>query len=88
MATIRNNTKKPLKVPLPGGKLLRLSPGKSGEVTAKAVDHPPLKALVDSGDLTVVEEGRGRGQLGGANTGLSGSTGHDPDRTIRKSGDG
>lgn len=87
MATIRNNTKKPLKVPLPGGKFLRLSPGKTGEASSKAVEHPPLVAMVERGEITVLESGTTRG-LGGGNTGLSGATGHDPDRTIRHTGDG
>lgn len=87
MATIRNNTKRPLKVPLPGGKFLRLSPGKTGEASAKAVEHPPLVALVEKGEITILETGTTRG-IGGGSQGLSGSTGHDPDRTILRTGDG
>jgi hypothetical protein len=87
VATIRNNTKKPLKVPLPGGKFLRLSPGKTGEAASKAVDHPPLRALVEKGEITILEGGTTRG-LGSESSGLSRTTGHDPDRTIRRTGDG
>ncbi len=87
MATIRNNTKRPIKVPLPGGKFLRLSPGKTGEASSKAVEHPPLVALVEKGEITILETGTTRG-LGAQNSGLSGATGHDPDRTIQRTGDG
>jgi hypothetical protein len=50
---ITNKTRKPLSVPLPGGKKLFLGPGKSGQVTPKALEFPALKALIDSGDLEV-----------------------------------
>ena len=88
MATIKNETKLPLKVPLPGGKALRLQPGKTGEVGPKALEHPPLAKLVESGDLAVLSEGRSRGAARASNRGVSDATGHDPDRTIRKTGDG
>lgn len=62
---IRNTSKGPLKVPLPGGKRLFLAVGATGNVTAKAADHPPLKALVEAGDLEVT---------GGAARGASATT--------------
>ena len=43
---IRNKTRLPLRVPLPGGKKLHLGPGQAGQVTPKALEHPPLKALL------------------------------------------
>ena len=88
MATIRNKTRKPLKVPLPGGKFLRLAPAKDGEVNAKAVDHPPLVKMIEAGDIEVVRQGKSGSGKGGSSHGLSGVTGHDPDKTIRKTGDG
>ena len=88
MATILNKTRRPLRVPLPGREDLRLAPLKSGEVNSKAVEHPPLVAMVEAGDIEITERGRGGGGLGARSRGLSGSTGHDPDRTIRKTGDG
>ena len=51
MKTIRNTTRAPLAVPLPGGRKLHLGPGKSGEISARAAEHPPLTALVTSGAL-------------------------------------
>ena len=48
MTTVRNKTRKPLRVPLPGGKVLHLGPGKSGQVADDAVDRPAFKKLVDA----------------------------------------
>ena len=54
---IRNTTKRPLKVPLPGGKKLFLGLAGKGQISAGALEHPPLKELIDSGDIEVVEGG-------------------------------
>lgn len=54
MTTICNKTRRPLSIPLPGGKTLHLSPGKTGEIAANAVDHPPLAKLVAAGELEVL----------------------------------
>jgi hypothetical protein len=53
---ITNKTPKPLSVPLPGGKKLFLGPGKTGQVTDKAMQHPPLVKLLESGDIVSSEE--------------------------------
>ncbi len=52
---ITNKSRRPLTVPLPGGKRLHLGPGKSGQVVATALEHEPLKKLVEAGDLVVVD---------------------------------
>ena len=88
MATILNKTRRPLRVPLPGGKLLRLAPLRRGEVNSKALQHPPLQALVEAGEIEVTHEGKSGGSMGGGSKGLSDATGHAMDRTIRKTGDG
>ena len=56
MTVISNKTQRPLSVPLPGGKILHLGPGKTGQIAAKAVDDPRLKKLVDAGELEVIGE--------------------------------
>jgi hypothetical protein len=56
MTGVRNKTQKPLSVPLPGGKTLHLGPGRTGQVSAKAVDDPRLKKLVDADELEVIGE--------------------------------
>ena len=53
MAIITNKTTKALSVPLPGGKKLFLGPLKSGEISPKAVDHPPVQKLVEAGEVEI-----------------------------------
>ena len=88
MTTVSNKTHRPLSVPLPGGKRLHLGPGKTGQIAAKAVEHPPLKKLVDAGEIEIVDEGTrptdggGSGKIGRATMHGHGSRG-----SIRRSGD-
>lgn len=86
---ILNKTKRPLSVPLPGGKKLHLGPGRTGQIRPDALEHPPLKELVDSGDVEVVGGGRG-GKGGGDGRRKRGSIGqgHKPPGGIRHHGDG
>jgi hypothetical protein len=87
MTIISNTTKKPLSVPLPGGKRLFLGPGKSGQIVSTAVDHPPVKALIDGGSLAVVSEHH-RGSHPTANDKLGHATAaHGAGGSARRSGD-
>jgi hypothetical protein len=76
---ITNKTPRPLSVPLPGNKRLHLGPGRTGQVTPKALEHPPLKALVDDGTLEVSGQrgasSRGRDGDGGGSKGPSSGQG-------------
>ncbi len=88
MKTIKNKTRKPLSVPLPGDKRLFLGPGKTGQIATKAADHPPIIALVEAGEVEIIDEGAdfaGRD----ANSGRSGTStqGHNPNKTVFRSGD-
>ena len=62
MPSIHNKTKRPVAVPLPGGKKLRLGPLQTGQVTPKALEHPPLKKLIETGDIEVTGDERRRGE--------------------------
>ena len=87
---ITNKTTKPLRVPLPGGKKLFLGPGKTGQVTPKALKHSPLVKLLEAGDLETSGEGpEHTGGAGGGNKGLSGGpgSGHKGSGAMRQSGD-
>ena len=89
MKIIRNQTQRPLRVPLPHGKVLHLGPKRTGEI-ADHLDHPPLKKLIDAGEIEVVGDGRHdeRGPQGGASGGGHASThGHSPTKIIHPSGD-
>ncbi len=50
---VTNKTKLPVKVKLPGGKILRLGPGNTGQITPKAAAHPPVQKLVEEGVLEI-----------------------------------
>ena len=62
MSSIHNKTNRPLVVPLPGGKKLRLGPLQTGQVTPKALEHPPLKKLIEAGELELTDGGRQTGE--------------------------
>jgi hypothetical protein len=56
MKTVVNKTQKPLSVPLPRGKVLHLGPGKTGQISSEAAEHPRLKKLVDAGEIEVFDD--------------------------------
>jgi hypothetical protein len=78
MRSITNKTNKPLAVPLPRGKVLRLGPRKTGQISSDDLDHPPLKRLAEAGEIEIHEEGHVPSQGGGgsriAPTGTKGGT--------------
>ncbi len=88
---ITNKTKKPLSVPLPGGKKLFLQAGKTGQINPKALNHPPLAKLIEAGDLESGEAGAGLKARGGSDSSgpAAGGSGHKAGGTgaMRQSGD-
>ena len=85
---IRNKTKRPLRIPLPGGKKLHLSPGKTGKISDKAGEHPPIKKLIDDDEIEVVGTGRSMDSTGSSgSSGLSSSQGGGPTGGVRHTGD-
>ncbi|CAN5293864.1 hypothetical protein BH23VER1_BH23VER1_12490 [soil metagenome] len=84
---ITNKTTKPLSVPLPGGKKLFLSPGKSGQVSPKALAHPPLAKLLEAGDLVSAEGGTQRPDGTSFNSASSAGIRHGGSGAMRQSGD-
>jgi hypothetical protein len=88
MKTISNKTQKPISVPLPRGKKLHLGPGKTGQIASNASDHPPLKKLIDDGQIEIVAEGPEATE--GAGSGKASRTwmpGHGSSSVSRRSGD-
>jgi hypothetical protein len=53
MPAVSNKTKKPLSIPLPGGKTLHLGPGKTGQIAANAAGTAALKNLVEAGAIEI-----------------------------------
>jgi hypothetical protein len=85
---ITNKTGKPLSVPLPGGKKLFLGPGKTGQVTPKALARPALAKLVEDGAIEVADGGGKRGDGGaGGQGGVSGGQRQGGTGAMRQSGD-
>jgi hypothetical protein len=87
MKVIRNLTRRPLRVPLPGGKLLHLGPGKEGRVGDDAVVGA-LKRMIDEGEIVLVDahgSDRASGTEGG--TVHASTTGHHPPTVVRPKGD-
>jgi len=54
MRTVRNTTRLPVRVPLPGGKTLHLGPGKTGQITDQAADGRSVRRLIDQGTIELV----------------------------------
>ena len=87
---ITNKSGKPLSVPLPGGKKLFLGPGKTGQVSPKALTKPALAALIESGDIVTFAGGKKRienGSSGSPSARTVGSTSHKTTGAMRQSGD-
>ena len=61
---ITNKTQKPISLPLPGGKRLFLGPGKTGQVSPKALEHPLLVKLLEAGDIETAAAGAKRKEGG------------------------
>ena len=88
MTTVRNTTRKPLSVSLPGGKTLHLGPLKSGQIASKALEHTQVKKLLEAGELETLDEGqRPSDGIGGGRGGRAGMLGHASISGIRRSGD-
>ncbi len=64
MKSIVNKTRKPIKIPLPGGKTLYLGLAGSGQIPDEAVERPAFKKLVETGKIEVLD-GADRPKAGG-----------------------
>ena len=84
---IINKTNKPLRIPLPGGKKLFLGPGKTGQVTAKALQHPPLVKLIEAGDVESDGATATRQRGGADKAGHAAGLRHGATGAMRQSGD-
>jgi hypothetical protein len=88
MTTVSNKSRKPLSVPLPGGKTLHLGPGKTGQIASKAVEHPQVKKLLDAGEIEILDEGpRSADAVRDHRRGRAALLGHASNSGARRSGD-
>jgi len=86
---ILNKTPRPLKISLPGGKMLRLGPKMTGQISPKAAEHPPVKKMLEEGILEIQGDGGTKG-IGGSTTDSTGSSsqgGPSGGGAMRRSGD-
>jgi hypothetical protein len=86
---ILNKTSRPLKVSLPGGKVLRLGPKMTGQVSSKAVEYPPVKKLLEEGVIEIQGDGKTKGVGGTVSDSGGGSNqpGSSGGAAMRRSGD-
>ena len=68
MKTLINKTRAPIKIVLPGGKALRLGPGKAGQIRDEDADADAVKKLVEAGALEM-HHGGGHAAGGGTSGG-------------------
>jgi hypothetical protein len=54
---IRNKTTEPIRIPLPGGKVLHLGPAKVAQIADNATEHAALQRLVKAGSIEILGEG-------------------------------
>lgn len=87
MKTVRNKSRKPLRVALPGNKMLFLGPQKSGQIADQAADAPAVVRLLQKGDLEIVGEGaQHEGGAGGESSAQGTSRGHKPTTMVLPKG--
>ena len=89
MKTISNKTRKPIKVPLPGGRFLHLGPAKTGQISDSAAEIPSVQRLVKAGEIEIHGEGAQpqvamAGKPGAAH---EATHGHTPTKVVRPKGD-
>ncbi|MDG1899064.1 MAG: hypothetical protein P8I74_04290 [Phycisphaerales bacterium] len=85
---IRNTAKRPLKISLPAGKRLFLGIGGTGQITPKAAEHPPVKKLLEAGDIEITDAGHaGAVKSTGNDSSIPTSSAQGGGRASRQSGD-
>jgi hypothetical protein len=55
--TIRNRTRLPIRIPLPGGKVLHLGPAKTGQIADEALARDAVQSMLTAGAIEILGEG-------------------------------
>ena len=75
MKTIVNKTRRPLKIKLAQGRVLRLGPAKEGQIATHDVERESVQKMIEAGEVDVFDDvsrsglrapQRARGALGGS----------------------
>lgn len=88
MKTIVNKTRRPLKITLSQGRVLRLGPSKEGQISTQDSERESVKRIVEAGDIEILDDaspGASRGGKGPA--GMMKSQDHQRQFTGSKRGD-
>ena len=67
MKTVVNKTRKPLRIPLPGGKALFLGVTQEAKIRDDALEHSPVKKLLEAGDIEIFDGPSQKHGAGGGN---------------------
>ena len=87
MKTILNKSRKPIRVPLPGNKVLYLGPSKTGQIADQHATAPGVQRLLKRGDLEIVGDGARAGGADGAESTVHEAThGHKPPTVVLPKG--
>ena len=82
MKSIRNKTRKPLKISVPGGKFLHLGPAKTGQVSDQAAEAASLLRLIKSGDIELLGDEASGQTEGGTGSAIHSATHGHPQTTM------
>jgi hypothetical protein len=87
MKTILNKSRRPIRVPLPGNKVLHLGPSKSGQIADQHAATPAVQRLLKQGDIEIVGEAAHVEGGGGAEGAAHEAThGHKPPAVVLPKG--
>ncbi len=88
MKTVRNKTRRPLRVRLSRGKTLHLGPLKEGRISVHDVAAGGVQRLVEAGELEILDEGSHTPEGTAAPpAGHANKRGHHPGTSVQKRGD-
>jgi hypothetical protein len=88
MKTLINKSRRPIRVPLPGGHVLFLGPGKSGQIADRHAALPAVARLIEDGTVAVAgESAHADAATGGDARPHEGTHGHAPVKVVRPRGD-
>lgn len=82
MKTVRNKTRRPLRIPIPGGKFLHLGPAKTGQIADKTAGAARFQKMVAAGEIEVLGEGPSSQAGGGKDSGGHEATHGHPQQTV------
>jgi hypothetical protein len=85
--SVKNLTGLPLRITLPGGKVLHLGPRKTAGITAAAVDHHTVKDLIKAKKIEILDDDEHPDGLGPGGSRHADTHGHLPRNKSHGGGD-